>query len=510
MASLSSLPVELVLRIYDFLDPGSHLDFSLISKYLAHCSQDLLKHHRHCYAQYRMLQASTHDGTLQALLQTLVKDEIAAWHVRRLELTHVLETKWSASPTTAASQDGLEKTAEKDRLWTDRVWATIASRAQYSSEAYESLAQIASIEVEASALLHKQFIPLIGLCPKLRALQTVPERGRSYQVDDYPEDSDRPVAALSLTLLSLAMIEDHGSATIWPGALRGLRRVSIADHRANVHSYSPSTILPFFMLPAIETVHLSTIAWDTAQQKLECQRMFWPEDRKSGSTVQNIIFEHVNGRCVSEFIDHLLRYTPQLSTAVFNGCNFPGVDKVVRKLGRRKLETLIFRGDAGSVANNGWSFTWDCLEALNDVRVLTVDMLATIASSTRRSEIEQRYKDETQEQFFDRFVNSVPKTVEVLIIQEAGPQRLNDDEMEKVAEALVRLVKAGRCPKLTTIYADNFEFAMRRQRCAWGRYTDGGWLRTAKETIKQHGVTMYNQDDAGTTDAYLEALLQDM
>ena len=82
--SVNSLPVELILHIYSFLDLSSHLNFALTSRQVAHHSQDVLDHHRRCYEVCDTFLDWNAGNTWSMLLQ-IARDPIRAWHLRTLE-----------------------------------------------------------------------------------------------------------------------------------------------------------------------------------------------------------------------------------------------------------------------------------------------------------------------------------------------------------------------------------------------------------------------------------------
>lgn len=84
--SLHSLPAELVLRIHYFLDPGSHLNFSLTDKHIHNCSSDILTHHQRCSERCRECLSEEVESFLK-LLSQVATDPIAAWHVRHIKAT---------------------------------------------------------------------------------------------------------------------------------------------------------------------------------------------------------------------------------------------------------------------------------------------------------------------------------------------------------------------------------------------------------------------------------------
>jgi hypothetical protein len=76
--------VELVAKIYRYLDPASHLDFALTDKHIFLYSYDILERHRKHRQSYRTLTDGSPETLIRAL-RNVATDHIAAWHIRTFE-----------------------------------------------------------------------------------------------------------------------------------------------------------------------------------------------------------------------------------------------------------------------------------------------------------------------------------------------------------------------------------------------------------------------------------------
>lgn len=83
MASISSLPVELVARIGELTDPFSHIDLACTCSFIAGSLEDVLKRHR---AEYTKKPCSDLDPlTIPRVLRTVIANPIAAYHLRTIQ-----------------------------------------------------------------------------------------------------------------------------------------------------------------------------------------------------------------------------------------------------------------------------------------------------------------------------------------------------------------------------------------------------------------------------------------
>jgi hypothetical protein len=83
-SSLLGLPAELVVKIIDELQPGDHLNFAFTCKRLYQLTDDILAHHRKCHVAHS-LTSDRYPLTVPKLLEKVLLDPIAAWHIRDLE-----------------------------------------------------------------------------------------------------------------------------------------------------------------------------------------------------------------------------------------------------------------------------------------------------------------------------------------------------------------------------------------------------------------------------------------
>ena len=93
--SLLGLPAELVVKIIDDLQPGDHLNFALACRRLYELSDDILAYHGKCH-EARSLTSDLYPLTIPKILEKVLLDPIAAWHIRDLELWVSRSLRWIA------------------------------------------------------------------------------------------------------------------------------------------------------------------------------------------------------------------------------------------------------------------------------------------------------------------------------------------------------------------------------------------------------------------------------
>jgi hypothetical protein len=483
-STLESLPAELHVSIFDQLDPGSHLDLALTSRAIFRSTGDILKYHRARNKDNSVIGLSTEAPAAETLTM-LRLDPIAKYHIRKMTLVEssrqfpLLETEVGPAA---------ELEIEVRRLCRD----LLPSHLQTADE----------VQYEQADIRAKAALLAIASCSRLRDL--------TLELLVFRHQQPRILQLFAENISKLYPPSRNASlpASVFSSGLQSLRRLTISGNYFNyIHA---SDIAPCFLLPSIEIIQLLHMADHTPDITLEHHQSWKSPSWRGQSGLKTLLLKKAGGNWVAKHISALISLCAGLETIIFNDCHFPMFDNVVVDLAEQHgatLQTLAFFGDVRRLrAHNGVKFSWDLLPSFQAMKIVTVDVLDMIPSGSRRSPIEARYQDESQSEFFQRFVDSVPKSLEVLILMHTDAQRLNDKEMRKVGDALIELVKSGRCPKLNAIYVDQFEDQMRAERCQWGAHTDGFWLTDTKATVTSLGVRFYSQEDVGATKAYVREL----
>jgi hypothetical protein len=505
MATLHTLPAELILAIFDHLDPGSHLNFALVSRYIAHHSKDILSYHRHCHSAFRTRSISVNNNTARTLLETLLNDKIAAWHLRQLGIIEVRTRAETATP----DHDHDHYSSHRE------INSQIAETFPHLLHSEHDL-RIKSADQDfglydwSLAAKEAAIVPL--LCPQLQFLSL----GCSGLISVVRNPDQRTWTSTAGFIAQVILSYHAGPRTnftpdrMWCQPLRTLKEVAL--HGETGQSIEPQVVVPFFLLPSIAAVHVRNLSFNPygGSAFLFAPRRPWSPGT---STVQHLYLDGAILHQNCDYIQIFITTSRSLRSVFLKDCSFENFGLLLQKLSEThgdRLDTLIYGGRSRGIARDDddsiEGLRWDCLTQMKALRILTIDVLDIIAANTRRTKIERLFRHESPEQFIQRFYNTIPRTVEVLILQDTPVQRLNDVEMRRVGDALMRLVTMERCPKLSAIYADNFESAMRDARTRWGMPTDGAWLSDTKTFIEENGISFYAQQDIGATNRFLGAI----
>jgi hypothetical protein len=96
--SLSLLPAELKLDIFDYLDPGSVLPFALSSRAHFKLCEDRLQQHAKLSAKYSVIQPNDEGHLIWEITKEILQDPRKGWYVRELNLVTNRPDKYQNMP----------------------------------------------------------------------------------------------------------------------------------------------------------------------------------------------------------------------------------------------------------------------------------------------------------------------------------------------------------------------------------------------------------------------------
>lgn len=195
---ITNLSTELIYHIFEFVHPGSHLDFACTCKRIADCSSDVLRRHQDAHSKYRVA-SDISPTTIPTLLRSIFgrADPILAWHVRSIEIWDD-RMKWSDwkdvqfdqpgyGPTDAEVREAAEVGGEADDMDVDSPpWRWHDDELdEYLEDIDGQLKDVAIGEPDILTDAHDQFTDgcdgilkmlLISYCPRLRAVKFVTQQ----------------------------------------------------------------------------------------------------------------------------------------------------------------------------------------------------------------------------------------------------------------------------------------------------------------------------------------------
>jgi hypothetical protein len=195
---ITNLSTELIYHIFEFVHPGSHLDFACTCRRIADCSSDVLRRHQDAHSKYRVA-SDISPTTIPTLLRSIFgrADPILAWHVRSIEIWDD-RMEWSDwkdvrfdqpgdGPAGAEVGEAAEVGGEADDMDVDSPpWKWQDDELdEYLEDIDGQLKDVAVSEPDILTDAHDQFTDgcdgilkmlLISYCPRLRTVKFVTQQ----------------------------------------------------------------------------------------------------------------------------------------------------------------------------------------------------------------------------------------------------------------------------------------------------------------------------------------------
>ena len=184
-ASLLGLPAELIVKVIDDSRPQDHINFALSSKRLYQLSDEVLDKHKRWHRS-NSRSSDLHPLTVPKLLENILLDPIAAWHIRDLEFW-CLRQEWRQWIVEKPGSKNVHSLPEEDQSSGPLVDATNRKEASYifTHHGFNTLIdhfveQLGFNRVTANEIIHRSLqgqeeplkLLIFALAPRWRSIQT--------------------------------------------------------------------------------------------------------------------------------------------------------------------------------------------------------------------------------------------------------------------------------------------------------------------------------------------------
>ncbi|KAL9106409.1 MAG: hypothetical protein Q9227_008551 [Pyrenula ochraceoflavens] len=518
--SVNDLPLELILRIYDFLTPASHLNFAVINKKIAAYSRPVLDHHRRCcekgsdsyivsWSDYHRFLVRGKYGAIFLkqkpildLLKRISNDSIASWHLRNLDLR-------KAKPFDGTSHSSSEAALEM-------LCKSIYARIYY--------APFAIFDLRRSR--EAQEIALLALCSRVNALQVSHlrlEEGStsSSGIENDDDDNFNYRTYLGDMILHIRNLP----SSVWPPWFLSLRKVTVGRplHERidrDMESLSPIGVLPIFLLPGIETISLRGLTYDPYEGNDLDDAHNWRLRGFSlptgSSSVKHLLLADVHNDCLRTVISPIIQAAKSLESMCFRDCEFHDFNIAANELAKyqgESLQTFVFGGDYDALRGYRCSrFFPEELEGgagLKKIKILTLETsdirLNSMSCCSPNGENDGLSGNMTEShnvfvEYMDQSAipECVKENVEILILQQDRYDLLNRNDVRAIDHGLCKLLQDGQCPNLKALYLD------KNKPNVHSIELDEAHFARTMECGKQRGLEVHVQ--AGSTDHYISEI----
>lgn len=459
---LLRLAPELILRIIDFIDPASHLDFACTCKLLANYSTDVLHRHWEAYSQYRVA-SDLHPSTVINLLLSVcgMTEPLVAWHARSFEVwcDRTDREDWRPFKPTITPPHDFDRSVEplvagldRDDLLQEYIkLLTHDEKVNAGEDASRARTEI----IDG----HDGFLKalLLSLLPRLQDVKFV-WRGNRYASDS------------GFLAWFNKFIELSRRANSWHPGLQSIQTVAIdvksGTHLDSQRPYrSPALLANLMFLPNIKSLFFGNLVMDQEDEHEED-----PEDPDEkygldpgGSSVEALYLDEAYS--LEEYFRKALLAAPlNLTSMAVRGAmgrEFDDTDSILTELVEYHpgLKTLMFYQGEGLHGYRCHVYYPDELENLGSLRQVSVSVndidLACLSYDSEKTSIHDK--------FVDFFINCFPETAESIVVFDHPTgdyfcgEAKDYDGMSWVDDAVAALITSERLENLQAIFLDDLE-----------------------------------------------------
>jgi hypothetical protein len=452
MVLTTRLPPELVLRVFDSVDPATLVDLACSCKFLKRCSRDLLRKHRALHARYHIV-TDVAPQTLTDVLRKSLADHHLAWHVRELEFT-CSRTQWSHWEG-ANGTEGVDSLPPSDYAFTQDEQFNLLNQLREIFNFDEE-----QIEKAHTDLQHGNDAPLklllFGACPKIRSVKfarNVHLRGKCTVESSMTEKSRSSLEYFHQAILN----QLRTRSTAWPAGLNSLQDLAIGVGTEDEPFFHPSPRLfaDCMHLPHINSLYCFGlwIEWVNIDEQ-DDDRGDWYEIAKGSSSIQHMFLDGAYGDYPP--MRKIISGCKQLKSLTIAGSRLNDVDAVVEAAGRcyqQSLETLMIYETEDLVEYRCRTFTPGAMERLTSLRTIYVDasdvMLDALGDRDPDTECDCGCDEHEwisdHEEFIEFFMEAAfPESMEVLILGTQGLSELSEGDANLLDQGITTMIEFGR------------------------------------------------------------------
>ena len=266
---ITTLSIELIYNIIDFIPPESHLDFACTCKRIADCSSNVLKRHQEAHSKYRVT-SDISPIAIPTILRSIFgrADPLLAWHVRSVEIWYD-RTSWLDWKPLSFDQPLHEEDMDVDCMswtWQD---GELDEYLEDIEDQFDAMVESGDENIRTEA--REQFedgvdgilkMLLIAYCPKLRDVKLITQEHHNKST----------LGWLKRIIQGNILYGSH-----WPPGLSNIREIAVgvesetwmttsyanrAMDPSNISMQVFSTLLRLPRLDSIYYAHLMRSSWD--------------------------------------------------------------------------------------------------------------------------------------------------------------------------------------------------------------------------------------------------------
>jgi hypothetical protein len=505
-----SLSTELILDIFDYLSPSSHLDLALSCSALYRRCEPVLGAHRAAHFKYRVT-SDLHPETIIDLLKDTPSAKLERWHVRELEFwgTRRDWQDWRSFDLEPETTDGYAGgSVTRGRFEEEEIDAYILKAHRLWDSSCDDFERARSdLEKGEDAFLK---LLLIASCPRLHILRYV-QRGW---------DAHRSLQCITKATKWSRSIDS------WPPGFQSLRHIQVGISTGSILTGSsvsegeenhPNGVefAALLHIPNVESIYyngLFTNRYEDEEEDFDFDDKYDFPDKTS--SVKHFFLDGV-ADLSPEFLGSISGASKNLESMVIRADDTYSqyvydIDGFVQDLARNHphLEQLIMYNPGGF---HGYRCVVYRPEELNNF-----ESIKRITIAATDIELDAYYNQPSQsggptaKDLGEFVLEAFPSTVEAICIWGESDVHVESPDPAKPSDildsAIAHLIESGAYENLKVIYLEDVERAHRQKDrdIALGKPLDAGRKELAfQKSIAAgrkagvHVCTLMNRDDGG-------------
>ncbi|KAM0708880.1 hypothetical protein Q7P35_002916 [Cladosporium inversicolor] len=464
MALTKSLAPELVLRIFDFVDPPTLVLLACSCKFLEECSRDFLRKQKDTNARFRLV-TDVDPRSITNVLRKAIINPGFAWHIRDLEISFA-RTQWSHwEGTKAEGDEDSAAVVPPDYAFTHDEQITLLDHLREIFR-FDEL----DIDKARRDFQHGNDAPakllLFGFCPRIRSAKWARHfylAGNSTLERETAEDLQKNPRS-SLEYFHQAILTNlKTQTTAWPLGFKSLQDVAIGvdtrDKTSDVHFVpSPLLVASCTNLPHLLSLYCfgMDMPWNSEDSMDDSRARY--NINKGSSSVQHLFLEGAHGDRTTQEV--IVSGCKALKSLTISTCDMDDIDTLVALLKncyKESFESLMFYTSDPRMRLHGYRrfvFETEVLSGMPNLRMLWIDPEDVIQDADLEYMSDMRWEQlankhswsclEDVDFFVEFFMrNALPDSTEVLVLGSQSSSPLSEEEAEFFDHAIAALIEFG-------------------------------------------------------------------
>jgi hypothetical protein len=448
------LAPELVIQVFDLVDPPTLVSLARTCKFLERCSRNLLRRHRDAHSRYAVI-TDTDSQLLLKILRTAIADPGLAWHIRDLEFlsTRTEWSHWEEGNIKEVENFGTIGPPEYAFSYGEQIALLDQLREIFRFD--EQDIDIARTDLETGNDAPLKLL-LFAVCPRIRSVKFTRDfhlTGRGLFEREPPQEPNDTPRSILQYFHQVIYIQLQNKSMAWPAGLDSLKDLSIGVNTGkevgDLH-FAPSHFLVTNMMQLPRLISLYCFGLQTVWEDEDPDADYKLDE--GSSSVQHIFLSGVEAQR-HEPVDAMISGCKELESLTIAHSDMGDVDILVGTLGeyhRSSCHTLMFYGTSGLHGYRCNMFRPESMGDLSSLRMVYVDASDVMLDAFYNYEGDVESGPDHEwigdlDFFIEYFMNDAfSESMEVLVLGTRRGAALSQGDADFFDLAITKMIEYGR------------------------------------------------------------------